>query len=54
MLTEREKEILQLIVRELDCKEIAANLNISFHTVQSHRRNIFKKLKAKSIIGLIN
>ena len=53
-LTKREKEILRLIVRELDSKEIAEKLSISFHTVQSHRRNIFEKLQAKSIIALVN
>lgn len=53
-LTKREKEILRLIVHELDSKEIADKLNISFHTVQSHRRNIFEKLQAKSIISLVN
>lgn len=53
-LTKRKKEILRLIVRELHSKEIAQKLNISFHTVQSHRRNIFEKLQAKSIIALVN
>jgi two-component system, NarL family, nitrate/nitrite response regulator NarL len=54
LLTDREKEILRLIVKELDCKEIAECLNISAHTVQSHRRNLFKKTKSKTIIGLVN
>jgi DNA-binding CsgD family transcriptional regulator len=53
-LTEREKDILRLIVAEHDCKEIAEKLIISLHTVQTHRRNIFKKLKAKSIVSLVN
>ncbi len=53
-LTQREKEVLSLIVNELDSKEIAVKLNISVFTVQSHRRNLFKKIKAKSVIGLVN
>lgn len=53
-LTTREEEILTLISQDLDCKEIAAQLNISVHTVQAHRRNLFKKIKAKTVIGLVN
>jgi two-component system nitrate/nitrite response regulator NarL len=54
MLTPREKEILRLIVREHDCKEIASLLEISVHTVESHRKNLYRKTKAASIIGLVN
>lgn len=54
LLTNREKEILKLIIREYSCKQIAVELNISIHTVQSHRKNIFKKTKSKTIIGLVN
>ena len=53
-LTNREKEILQLIVKENNCKQIAENLHISIHTVQSHRKNLFKKTKSKTLIGLVN
>jgi len=54
LLTEREKQILRLIVKEYDCKQIAEELNISFHTVQAHRRNLFKKTRSKTIVGLVN
>ncbi|MGZ3883706.1 MAG: response regulator transcription factor [Bacteroidia bacterium] len=54
LLTKREKEIISLIVREKTNTEIAGLLFISEHTVESHRKNIFRKTRAKSIVGLIN
>jgi DNA-binding CsgD family transcriptional regulator len=54
MITKREQEILQLIVKEFSCKEMAEELNISIHTVESHRKNLYKKTKAKTLIGLVN
>lgn len=53
-LSDREKEIVKLIVNELDCREIAATLKLSVHTVQTHRKNIFKKIQAKSLVGVVN
>ena len=53
-LTKREKEIIGLISKEKTNVEIADQLFISAHTVESHRKNIFRKTKAKSIVGLIN
>lgn len=47
-LTEREKEILQLIAQPKTNKEIAQSLYISEETVKSHLKNIFNKLKFKS------
>ncbi|UXX79600.1 response regulator transcription factor [Reichenbachiella carrageenanivorans] len=52
-LTERELEILQLIVQELSSEEIADQLFISRRTVDTHRKNILKKTQAKTIVGLI-
>jgi len=43
IFSRREKEILHLIVSGLTSKEIADNLYISHHTVNSHRKNILKK-----------
>lgn len=43
-LTEREQEILTLIVEGQTKKAIAIELNISFHTVDSHLRHIYEKL----------
>ncbi len=52
-LTERELEILELIAEELTNKEIAAILFISPRTVETHRRNLIKKLKVKNTAGLM-
>ena len=51
-LSQREKEILRLIVSELSSQDIAAALEISIRTVDTHRKNIARKLKIKSLIGL--
>lgn len=52
-LTERELEILELIAEELTNKEIAAILFISPRTVETHRRNLIRKLKVKNTAGLM-
>jgi len=52
-LTPREREILQLICRELSSKQIANELNIGVSTVETHRRSMFQKTNSKSAIGLI-
>jgi len=52
-LTAREIEIIGLIEGELSNKEIADTLYISERTVETHRKNIFRKTKTGSVIGLI-
>lgn len=52
-LSDREKEVLILIAKGQMSKEIADTLNISVHTVISHRKNITKKTGIKSIAGLV-
>jgi len=52
-LTNREKEILNLVAKEYNNQEIANKLFISERTVETHRRNIFTKTNTKSIVGLI-
>ena len=54
LLTPREREITQLIVREMTNDEIADHLCISKYTVETHRKNIFRKTGADSLVGLIN
>jgi DNA-binding CsgD family transcriptional regulator len=49
ILSEREKEVLALIVKGLINKEIAMNLGISIPTVIFHRNNICEKLQTRSI-----
>ncbi len=52
-LTFREKEILKLIAKEYSNIQIANELFISERTVETHRKNIFRKTNTKSIVGLI-
>lgn len=47
-LTAREKEILQARARGRRYKEIAADLNLSYHTVRTHLNNVYKKLHTES------
>jgi DNA-binding CsgD family transcriptional regulator len=51
-LTTRERDVLIHLVNGESNKEISDNLNISIHTVISHRRNIVRKTKIKSPSGL--
>lgn len=51
-LTERETDVLRLLVAGKANKEIADKLNISTHTVITHRKNISQKTGIKSVSGL--
>lgn len=53
LLTEREIEVITLIALEYSGKEISEFLFISNNTVETHRKNIMKKLKAKNTISLV-
>lgn len=52
-LTNREVEIVRLIEKEYSNKQIAEELFLSERTVETHRKNIFRKTKTNSVIGLI-
>ena len=52
-LTNSEMEIVRLISEGLTTKEIASRKYISFHTVITHRKNIFRKLGVSSVSELI-
>ncbi|MBK6935474.1 MAG: response regulator transcription factor [Chitinophagaceae bacterium] len=52
-LTAREIEIIQLIEREFNNRQIAETLYISERTVETHRKNIFRKTNTNSVIGLV-
>lgn len=52
-LTGREIEIIRLIEKEFNNKQIAEALFISERTVETHRKNIFRKTATSSLIGLI-
>lgn len=49
LLTVTEKEILREIALGKTTKEIAAGRNLSFHTVITHRKNIFRKLEVNNL-----
>ncbi len=53
VLTEREREILRLVAEGLSTKEIAARLEISVRTVETHRANLMRKLAVHSIARLV-
>ncbi|UXP34034.1 response regulator transcription factor [Reichenbachiella agarivorans] len=53
LLSTREREILELIAKEYSNKKIADELFISERTVETHRKNIFRKTKTNSLVGLI-
>lgn len=52
-LSEREREVLGLIVSGLTNKEIGRALGVSPRTVETHRANLFAKLDAESLAQLI-
>lgn len=53
ILTNRELEIIKLISLEYSGREIGDRLFISTNTVETHRKNIMKKLEAKNTISLV-
>ena len=52
-LTEREREIMALVVAGRQNKQIAAELGVSEVTVKTHRGQIVRKMKAKSLPELV-
>ncbi|MBT1707019.1 response regulator transcription factor [Fulvivirgaceae bacterium PWU5] len=52
-LTEREKEILVLICRELTIREIGQKLSLSENTVRNHRVNMMDKIGVNNTVGLV-
>lgn len=53
ILTDREVEVMQLIIREFSTADISEQLNISVSTVENHRKSIFKKLNVKNVAGMV-
>lgn len=51
-LTEREREVLQLIAEGNSVKEIAGLLHLSVNTIHTHRKNIMEKLDLQSTAAL--
>lgn len=46
-LTPREEDVVKLIIKGLNTRQIADNLNISYYTAETHRKNIYTKLGIK-------
>jgi two-component system response regulator DegU len=53
ILSDREKEVLLMICRELTVREIAERLSLSENTVRNHRANIMEKTEAKNTVGMV-
>ena len=53
ILTTRQQQILTLIATELTTVQIADALGLSVPTVETHRRNLFRKAGVRSVAGLV-
>jgi DNA-binding CsgD family transcriptional regulator len=53
MLTKKESEVLKYIAQEFTNQEIAERLNCGIRTVDTHKRNLIKKLEVKNVVGLV-
>ena len=53
-LTERERDVMRLVVEGLPNKLIADQLDISVRTVEVHRARVFDKMAVKSAVELAN
>lgn len=54
LLTEREKEVLQLLSTGLTYEKIAEQLDVSHETVKMHLKNIYRKLGVQNKIEALN
>ena len=54
VLSKRELEIAKMVCKELTSDTIAKTLSLSLHTVNTHRKNILKKIEGKNPIDLMN
>lgn len=53
MLTKKESEVLKLIAQEFTNQEIAEQLGCGIRTVDTHKRNLIRKLEVKNVVGLV-
>ncbi len=53
-LTNREKQVLQMVVKGLTSREMAATLCLSHRTIDHYRANLLKKFKMKKTVDLVN
>jgi DNA-binding NarL/FixJ family response regulator len=52
-LTARQREVLQLIAEGQNTKDIAARLNVSIKTVETHRKQLMERLDIHDVAGLV-
>lgn len=53
VLSDREKEVLIMICRELTIREIAERLSLSENTIRNHRVSIMEKTQARNTVGMV-
>lgn len=53
LLTEREREVLQLLAEGYATKEVADKLDLSLPTVHTHRQHLMQKLNARGVADLV-
>lgn len=53
-VSKRELQIIRFFANGFKSKEIASELDISFHTVNNHRKNILRKLQLRNLASLVN
>jgi DNA-binding NarL/FixJ family response regulator len=51
--SEREKQVLQFIIKEYSNKQIADELSLSERTVETYRKNLFRKAQTNNVVGLV-
>ena len=54
LLSQREKEVLELLAKGFSYKEIASQLGVSMETVKKHLKNIYQKLHVQNKIEALN
>ncbi len=52
-ISNREIEVLELTAYELTSKQIALRLYLSWHTVESHKKNLKNKLDVRNTAGMV-
>ena len=52
-LSAREKDVLKYIFEEKSTQEISALLHLSINTIETHRKNLMRKVGAKNMVGLV-
>lgn len=53
-LSERETEVLTLLMKGLSTKEIAGHMRLSINTIQTYRKRLFDKINAKNAVELVS